>query len=160
MRGLIIDSRQKPGHHNAKHRHFEESGETTVVCALPVGDYQRAAACAVDTKKDIIELASDIKQQHARFRRECERAQALGTQLVILVENEDGVRSLHDLAAWTEPDKSWERRMKRGAKMRYDGEQLAKACRTMHERYGVLFGFCSPDESGARVLELLERFGG
>ena len=160
MGALIEDTRQQKGKHGNKSAHFAAIGEHVVRCALPVGDYQRPATVAVDTKKDIIELAQDVKRDHARFARECKRAADLGTQLVVLVENRDGVRSLADLDAWTEPDETYDVRNKRGNAVRYTGRSIARACQTMHDRYGVLFGFCAPEESGERILAILDGLGG
>lgn len=156
---LVEDTRQKRGKHDAKAAWFEENGEGVVRCALPVGDYQRPAPVAVDTKRSIVELAVDLKSDHDRFARECVKARKLGTQLVILVENEDGVRSLADLESWVEPDKSYEKRNRSGKARRYTGPSIVKACNTMHRAYGVMFGFCSPQESGARIVEILDRMG-
>lgn len=156
---LIEDSRQQKGKHGIKAAHFESVGELVVRCALPVGDYQRPARVAVDTKKDIIELGMDVKKDHARFARECERARDLGTQLVILVENEDGVASLRDLEGWVESDKSFDKRNRTGKAVRYTGKAIASACKTMHEKYGVRFGFCAPEEAGAKVLRILDEWG-
>ena len=159
MGALIEDTRNKPGKHSAKLAHFKSTGEFVVRCALPVGDYQRPAKAAVDTKKDIIELGMDVKKDNARFGRECAKAQALGTQLVILVENTEGVRSLADLEAWVEGDESFEKRNRSGRAVRYTGKSIAKACRTFHARYGVRFGFCAPEEAGAKVLRILDEWG-
>lgn len=159
---LIEDSRQQVSpvdKHALKHAHFDSIGEHVIRCALPVGDYQRPARVAVDTKKDIIELGMDVKKDHARFARECERARDLGTQLVILVENEDGVASLRDLEGWVESDKSFDKRNRTGKAVRYTGKAIASACKTMHERYGVRFGFCAPEEAGAKVLRILDEWG-
>ena len=157
---LVEDTRQQRGKHGRKAAYFESVGECVVRCALPVGDYQRPAKVAIDTKKDIIELGVDIKRDHDRFVRECKKAQALGTQLVILVENEDGVRSLADLEAWVESDDSYKKRNRSGRAVRYTGSAIAKACRTIHRAYGVMFGFCSPEESGGRILEILDKLDG
>lgn len=157
---LVEDTRQQRGKHGHKAEYFEQIGEGVVRCALPVGDYQRPAKVAVDTKKDIIELGVDLKSDHARFARECEKAQKLGTLLVILVENNDGVRSLADLENWVEPDDSFKKRNRSGKAVRYTGKSIAKACITMHRAYGVRFGFCPPSESGARIIEILDKMGG
>lgn len=156
---LVEDTRQQRGKHDIKQSYFESIGENVVRCALPVGDYQRPAKVAVDTKKDIIELGVDVKADHARFKRECEKAKQLGTQLVILVENTEGVRSLSDLDSWVESDESFEKRNKSGKAKRYKGRSIARACQTMHDYYGVMFGFCSPEESGERIIAILDRFG-
>ena len=157
---LVEDTRQQRGKHGHKAAYFERVGEGVVRCALPVGDYQRPAKVAVDTKKDIVELGVDLKSDHARFARECDKARKLGTQLVILVENVDGVRSLKDLEKWVESDESFKKRNRGGRAVRYTGKSLAKACETMHRTYGVKFGFCPPEESGARIVAILDKMGG
>ena len=157
---LVEDTRQQRGKHGHKAAYFERVGEGVVRCALPVGDYQRPAKVAVDTKKDIIELSTCLKSDHDRFARECRKAQQLGTVLVILVENEDGVRNLADLEKWVESDDSYNKRNRSGRAIRYTGKSLAKACQTMHRTYGVMFGFCTPEESGARILSILDKMGG
>ena len=157
---LVEDTRQQRGKHGLKEGYFEQIGESVVRCALPVGDYQRPAKVAVDTKKDIIELGTNLKKEHARFARECEKARKLGTQLVILVENTDGVTCLADLAEWVESDESFKHRNRSGKAVRYKGASIAKTCETMHRAYGVMFGFCTPEESGRRVIEILDRLGG
>ena len=156
---LVEDTRQQRGKHDLKAAHFESIGEHVVRCALPVGDYQRPAKVAVDTKKDIVELGVDVKKDNARFSRECEKAQSLGTLLVVLVENRDGVESLHDLEGWVESDESYEKRNRNGRAVRYTGKAIAKECVTMNRMYGVKFGFCQPEESGAKVLRILDEWG-
>ena len=157
MRALVEDSRQKPGQHEGKNLYWQGEGVAVVRCKLPYGDYALVPSAAVDTKKDIQELASDVFQQHDRFRREYEGARDAGCLLVILVENRDGVRSLADLAGWVEPEWSLARRSRNGAKAPLSGERLAKACATMRDRYGTGFAFCTPEESGAVVLDILRR---
>lgn len=157
---IVEDSRQQRGKHNAKASYFKDAGEYVLRCALPVGDYQRPARVAVDTKKDIVELGMDLKTDHERFKRECEKAHRLGTQLVILVENTDGVKCLSDLESWVEPDNSYNKRNRSGKAVRYTGRAIARACATMHDHYGVMFGFCEPAQAGERILAILDGFGG
>ena len=123
-----------------------------------------------DTKKDIQELIGDIcGKQHARFRDEAILAQNNGIKLYILVENKDGVKETRDLFKWQNP------RMHRYNKILYmhrigkwsnipepkapptSGQTLAKACLTMNLKYGVEFEFCTPNEAGKRVIELLTK---
>lgn len=151
---IIEDTRQQAGRHNAKHAAFEAAGITLLRSKLPFGDYAYPPRVAVDTKQSIAELYQNVTLEHARFARECEGARDAGTQLVILVENTHGVASLADLAEWTEPEREFA--IRKGAKRPIDGARLARACRTMFERYGVRFGFCRPDESAARILEILD----
>lgn len=138
----------------------------------------------IDTKKDIQELVGDIcGKSHERFRNELIRAQESGIKLYILVENYGGeiqqsgifnktVRSIDDLFDWKNPRlfimrpdikqiigyrRSGTPIYKRVQKHpnATKGATLAKACITMQEKYGVEFIFCSPEESGAKILELL-----
>lgn len=121
---------------------------------LPFGDYRFVGGLwTVDTKQSLNELASNLHQGHDRFHRECEGAKAAGYQLVILVENGEGITCLDDLEGWMETEAG---RRKRKGRKRLDGKQLAKACRTMSERYGVFWGFCHPYDAGRRIIEILE----
>ncbi|WP_321974275.1 hypothetical protein [Paratractidigestivibacter sp.] len=154
MRYLIEDTRQKATQHATKHACWDAAGVTLVRHELEVGDYCRPPLVSVDTKKDMGEFCGNLRTDHTRFRAECERAQAMGTLLVVLVENDQGITSVDDLAKWREPTADFRRR--RG-KSRYYGSQIAKTCKTMTERYGVWFDFCAPDEAAQRVIDLLER---
>lgn len=150
---LIEDSRQQAGRHGRKHARWAERGVGLIRCKLAFGDYCLPPAVSVDTKASIAELAYDIDHDHDRFRRELAGARDAGVRLVVLVENEHGVRSLGDLACWVESPEEYGRR--RHARRRLHGERLAKACATMAERYGAAFEFCGPDESAGRILEIL-----
>ena len=176
---LIEDDRQKVGKHVEKNRYWYDEGRRVYRCRLPFGDYALvretdlrirgllkininlpfgqlsfSPQIIVDTKQNIAELATDLINDHARFKRECVAAQDAGVLLVILVENREGVENLSDLHNWLEPIAAYK---KRKGKARRIGSTLAKQCNTMHERYGVCFSFCKPEKSGARVIEILER---
>ena len=151
---IIEDTRQKVGEHRVKNEYWESIGETVIRCRLPVGDYCSFYSVAVDTKRNIDELAANVGSDHVRFKRECLLARDNGCKLVILVENDIGITCLDDLKSWTNP-RAWEAK-KKGMRAPIDGERLSKACKTMTERYGVEFDFCAPGESGKRVIEILE----
>lgn len=122
----------------------------------------------VDSKFDIQELISDIcGKQHDRFRDECILAQNNGIKLYILVENRGGlikgtrdvynptIRNLSELHSWKNPRLF----IRRSGRQLYPsatcGITLQKACYTIEKKYGVSFVFCTPEESGAKVIELL-----
>lgn len=106
-------------------------------------------------------------KRHGFFHRGLKRAQNSGIRLIILVANKDGVSTLKQLFSWQNP------RRERYNKIQYmhsigrwknitlpksepmSGERLAKACMTMQNRYGCEFVFCSNEEQGEKVLELL-----
>lgn len=120
---------------------------------------------SVDTKRDIQEAIGNIcGPQHDRFRDEVILAQRNQIKLYILIENTDGVSTLDDLDTWENPRKKmkkWVSVADGGCKRvpvsqnATKGVSLAKAMRTMQEKYGVTFLFCKPEEAGAKILELL-----
>ena len=145
---IIEDTRQKSGMHELKHKHFEEMGVELVRNMLPFGDYALPPSVSVDTKADMAEIASNIGSDHKRFKRECIAAKEAGCQLIILVENDDGIRSVNDVHTWINPEIIYRPRA-------ITGERLEKAMKTMTERYGVRFEFCEPEEAAGRIIELL-----
>lgn len=166
---ILIDTRQQEGKHDIKERWFAEHGIETRRTKLYCGDYTLPAdqSICIDTKKDIQELVGDIcGKQHERFRNECIRAQEAGIQLIILTENVGGkvgygeiynptITKLEELHRWKNPrlfilDKG---RQKYPRATR--GVTLQKACMTLSAKYGVKFMFCTPQQSAAKIVELL-----
>lgn len=147
-------------------------------------DFMGSYNVTVDSKNGIEEIISNVcGKSHARFRDECILSQNNGIKLYILVENKGGlipgtkgiyndtVRSIDDLFHWKNPRlflmknsnevigrwKNGAPRYKRVQKFpsATKGSTLAKACLTLQERYGCEFVFCEPEESGAKIIELL-----
>lgn len=157
-RAVQVDTRQQAGKHNHMDEWLESHGVLAIRSKLAFGDYALVPPITVDTKKDIYELAGDIDQQHERFRNEQKLAQDAGSKLVILVENEDGVTDLADLAQWEEPAKHFMMRKRRSSNpntRKISGERLAKACVTMERKYGTSFMFCTPEQRPQLVYEIL-----
>ena len=152
---LIEDTRNQIGKHEIKHAAFDAAGDKFLRCKLPVGDYALFPRVAVDTKADMAEIAQNIggtASEHARFREELKLAREYGCQLFILVENEDGIEDLEQVAYWTNPRLAYSDRA-------INGPQLMRAMKTMQERYGVVFLFCRPAEAATVIKDLL-RGGG
>lgn len=159
---LLEDTRNRESKHSAKHAWWGEAGVRVVRSKLAWGDYCLPPVVSVDTKQDIYELAQNIDQGHARFRAECTGARDAGCQLVVLVENDDGVESLSQLSSWSEDAKHFEMRVRRSGNRnarRISGERLAKACLTMQRKYGVRFEFCRKEDAAKRVVEILTEQG-
>lgn len=127
-----------------------------------------------DSKNSIEELAMDIcvQKQHERFRDELILAKNNGIKLFVVVENKGGrigkssvfnptITRLEDLSKWKNP-RSF---IFKGGKQAYPnatrGVSLMKACFTLKARYGCEFVFCTPEESGKKIVELLkgEKYG-
>lgn len=109
-------------------------------------------------------------KRHGFFHRGLIRAQNSNIQLYILVENRDGICCISDLSNWHNPRLDiwkktseiigWKNGRPQYKKVRSfpnaaTGEWLKKSCLTMERKYGVKFLFCKPEESGAKILELL-----
>ena len=151
---IIEDVINKVGQHVAKNGYWAEIGVKVVRCHLPYGDYCAVPPIVVDTKRDVDELAQNIGNDHVRFRNACILARDCGSRLVILTENDLGIKTVDDLASWVNPRAKINER--KGLKSPIDGTRLAKACKTMGRKYGVGFAFCAPDEAGQTVLDILK----
>ena len=145
---IIEDTNQKKGQHKNKHDYFEKEKIEVIRNRLPFGDYCLPPAISVDTKNSMAEIAANIGSDHKRFKNECIKARDAGCKLIILVENTEGIDSIDKVHTWYNPDTIFRPRA-------ITGTRLEKAMKTMHERYGVVFEFCHPEESGERIMELL-----
>lgn len=146
---LIEDSRQQAGKHDIKHLSFKNAGVEVVRCKLPFGDYAAPPAISVDTKASMDEIAANIcGKEHTRFINECKAAKAAGCQLIILVENDVGISGISEVNIWKNPRSVYSPNC-------VQGPRLQKAMETISERYGVRFEFCTPEEAGSRIVELL-----
>lgn len=147
---IIEDSRQQKGKHETKHKEFADMGINLLTNVLPYGDYAYPPKVSVDTKRNMAEIAQNIGgTEHVRFKNECIKARDCGAQLYILVENTDGITTIDEVHKWINPDLIYRPRA-------ITGERLEKAMKTMSERYGVKFEFCTPEQSAKRIMELLK----
>ena len=147
---LFEDVRNKPGKHKNIEAYCKQHGIEIIRTKLLVGDYQisNKGDISVDTKYGVPELASDIFQQHERFRAECERAKRCDIQLIILTEE---VLPGGRLDLWKPP-------LGRDGKpkFKFDPSILRKAMITMQERYGCAFRFCDGRSTGKELIEYLK----
>ena len=148
---IIEDTRNKPGKHDVKNGCFANMGISVFRSKLPFGDYSIPPKVAVDTKKGLEEIAGNIcgnRKEHERFKRECINARDAGCKLFFLIENDCGISNIDDVHTWINPN----------CVFRPDcvqGDRLEKAMKTMQERYGCRFLFCSPEESAKKIVEIL-----
>lgn len=168
---ILEDTRQQAFKHELKHEYFRKNGIEIRRSKLYVGDFTLPTnqSLCIDTKKDIQELVGDIcGKQHERFRSELIRAQEAGINLIILVENKGGlirgtnivnptIRRLEDLHSWVNPRLCIFKNGKQAYPNATRGVTLMKACMTLERRYGVVFRFTTPEESGAEIVRLLQQ---
>lgn len=146
---IIEDTRQQSGKHDIKHNWFMTHDISLIRSKLPFGDYAPVPKISIDTKRNMDEIAGNIcGAEHKRFINECKAAKAAGCQLIILIENEDGISDISQVHTWINPRSVYSDKCVQGAR-------LQKAMETIQERYGVSFQFCNPEESAQRIMELL-----
>ena len=157
---ILEDSRQQHGKHDHKNQWFKNNGIEIKRTKLLVGDYTLPAdqSVCVDTKKDCMELYSNLIQDHERFRSECILAQECDIKLIILVENKSGITNIDELKTWKNPlmFKYWKAK-KQGVKRKppVSNINLIKIMNSMQRDYNVEFQFCSPEEAGQKLVNLL-----
>lgn len=145
---LIEDSRQQREKHEEKHAVWQQMGVRLRRCKIPYGDYCLPPKVSVDTKADMAEIAQNIGAEHKRFVAECKAAKEDGCQLYVLIENTEGIRDLDDVPRWVNPRTELSPNC-------IQGPRLAKAMRTIQERYGCVFMFCRPEEAAEIIVDLL-----
>lgn len=145
---IIEDTRQQKDKHELKHSHFEQMGVQLIRSKIAFGDYCLPPYVSIDTKADMAEIAQNIGSDHKRFKNECIAARDAGCQLIILVENTDGITCVEEVHTWINPETIFRPRA-------ITGDRLQKAMITMSERYGVRFEFCKPEEAAETIIKLL-----
>lgn len=146
---ILSDTRQKPEKNAHIDQQLEELGFTVQRCKLYCGDYTfptNQSVC-VDTKQDLQEVVGNVTKQHARFKRECERAKEAGIQLVILIQDPK-IIELSGVFGWYNVRTRW-------SKGATSGRTLAKIMYSMREKYGVQWEFATKDKMGERIVEIL-----
>lgn len=146
------DTRQKTDKHNLKHKWFESSGVKVIRSKLPFGDYAPVPPVSIDTKENMDEIAGNIcGKEHRRFINECKAARDAGCQLFILVENTVGIADVTQVHKWVNPRVIYSPRC-------VQGPRLQKAMETISERYGTIFLFCTPEQSGEIITGILSNY--
>ncbi len=162
---IQVDSREHESEWKRISKQFDELGVKYFRSKLYVGDYQSMdnARLVIDRKKDLQELCGNVCQQHERFKRELIRAMEQGIKIVILCEHGDDVKTMEDVWFWQNPRKHkviWKtvngQRVKTVVSDKaVDGNQLYKSLCTIRDRYNVDFVFCTKEETGKKIVEVL-----
>lgn len=126
-------------------------------------DLESVIKMSIDTKKNLGELVQNCCQGHERFKRELLKAVQHNSKLVILIEHGEDVKCLGDVFFWQNSRKHelrWKtvngKRVKDVISAKaVDGNQLYKSLCTMRDRYNVDFQFCSKEETGQKIIEIL-----
>lgn len=152
MKHLISDTREKKNQHVLDY--FEAVGIKYEIAKLDFGDYMDAyrPGLVIDRKQNIAELAKNVVgKDRDRFVRELERAQAAGSKMVILVEQNRykdrerwiSVKEPIDLMLWSSPH----------TKIR--GERVFRAVSSLIHKYGISVQFCDKRSTGKEIIRIL-----
>lgn len=163
---ILSDTREHKTEWDRIKKQFDVLGVRYDRCKLYCGDYQEVSnsLLVIDRKKDLQEICGNVCQQHERFQRELMRAREAGIHIVILCEHGADIKSLEDVKTWQNPRRQPRIAWVNGHRQRVvdspnalTGEQLFKTLTTIKERYGIDFEFCTKDETGKRIIEILAR---
>ena len=147
---IVIDSREKERAIKLIKKYFDDNNIKYISSKLFCGDYQFLSNGnrVVDRKQNLSELCQNVCQDHDRFRRELVRAQENRIQLIILCEHGKDIECLEDIIFWENP------RLKKSPKAT-TGQTLYNILSTLQRKYGVQFEFCTKEQTGKRIVELL-----
>lgn len=158
---IQVDSREKARAITKILAEFERQQVKHYISKLYIGDYMSLdnPRVIVDRKQNLSELCGNVCQQHERFRNELIRAQENGIKLIILCENGKGIETLNDLVFWENP-RSKRRVKKNGVWTTVEtkamkGDVLMKILTTLECKYGCKFLFCSKEQTGRKIIEIL-----
>ena len=147
---IIVDTREKPRAIVKILAEFDRQGVKYVRRALPFADYFNPDRpdVTIDRKQNLLEIAGNVVQQRARFIREVERCNRAGCHMILLIEHSNRIRSLEDVIGWKNP------RLK-VSPLAVSGERLFRIMKAMEIKYGIEWQFCSKQQTGKRIIELL-----
>lgn len=141
--------------------YFERINQKYVISKLYAGDYcnLNKPTILIDLKKDIEELIGNLTKEHERFRNEIKRAnEEMGCKLIVLIRQQ--FNSLEDIKSYqvrkySKYNKNVDLRGKPMSNMNM--ETLYKIMNTMQNKYNLEWQFCSREESGKKIIEILEK---
>jgi len=147
---IQVDSREKERAIKQIVKYFDENSIEHFTSKLYVGDYCNLdnPKVIIDRKQNLIEVSSNLCQDHDRFRAELIRAMDAGIHLIILVEHGDGIDSAEDVIFWDNP------RLRLSPKA-MTGERLYNTMQTVSRKYGCEWRFCDKEHTGEEIVRLL-----
>lgn len=140
---ILQDHREKIGKHNNVEQYFEEQGIVRQRCRLDVGDYMFPNGTkSIDLKKDLEELASDLFRDGKELDKKYKKCYKNKIKLIVLTE--EPIKDIKELMAW------------KSKHSKLNGRILIDIIHTLRVAYGIRFIFCHPNDTGAKILELLK----
>jgi len=161
---IQIDSREKSRAIKKIIKTFDEKGVKHPVSKLMVGDYMNYdnPRLVVDRKQNLTEVCCNVCQDHERFRRELVKANENGIKIIFLVEHGKDIETLEDVIWWENPRGAKRQRNKETGKWEtvktkaMTGRTLYKVLCTIQRKYECEFLFCEKNDTGKKIIELLD----
>lgn len=151
---LYEDCRNKLGKHMTKNNYWKRKGIIVDRShKLFVGDYMLDlnGKISIDTKQNIMELATDFFCDKTRFEKECIKAKTNGILLIFLIEEK--IDNKEQLLKWKSPSN-----INGKCFLNVRGWQIYKEMHRYSTLFGCKFRFCHKNSTGKVVLELLEKY--
>lgn len=147
---IIVDTREKPRAIVKILAEFDRQGVKVVRRALNFADYFNPGRpdVIIDRKQNLNEIAFNVVQGRARFLREVDRCTRAGCHMIVLIEHSNRIHSLEDVIGWKNP------RLK-VSPLAVSGDRLFRIMKAMEIKYGIEWQFCSKQQTGKRIIELL-----
>lgn len=147
---IIVDTREKPRAIVKILAEFDRQGVKVVRRALNFADYFNPDRpdVIIDRKQNLNEIAGNVIQGRARFMREVDRCNRAGCHMIVLIEHSNRIHSLEDVIGWKNP------RLK-VSPLAVSGDRLFRIMKAMEIKYGIEWQFCSKQQTGKRIIELL-----
>ena len=146
MSRYVFDTREKRNQHIKAY--FDKHGIEYEIRKLDVGDYQIEGKpqVSVDRKRNLQELSKNLMnaKDHSRFWKEVRRAREQKIKLFVLVEHGGQIKSIEDVAKWTDKYSG------------VSGRDLMNEIYRVHISWGVNFLFCDKRSTARRIIEILE----
>lgn len=144
---LIVDTREK-GHKKIL-EYFDSVGQDYIISKLDAGDYMlyKNYSTIIDKKDGLLEICGNLCRatEHKRLVREVERAHANGCKDFIFLIQDNKIKSVEDIKAWTSPY------------TKVKGYVLYKTMKTFKEHHGVRFIIVPRADMGRKIIELLTK---
>lgn len=148
---IYRDTRDKKGKHENVDGYLIKNGHEIIYKKLDVGDVMAEGVpnITIDLKQNLSELSRNLlnRVDHSRFWKEVRRAKESQTKLIILCEHGGKIKSIKDVAMWSDKYSG------------VSGRRLMDEIYRVHISYGVEFIFCSKRSTGRMIVELLTKGG-
>lgn len=154
MATIQIDTREKPRAIEKILKAFDERGAKYITSKMYVGDYclLENPLLIIDRKQNIAEIAGNATSGHGRMKRELQRLDDMGGQMIFLIEQKQyidpngkhrTVNSLEDIMFWENPHGC------------VNGVQVYKVLDAWQHTHNVSYRFCDKRVTGNVIMEIL-----